>query len=516
MAGFRVGIGGIVHETNTYATDSFGPTDRDAFHAVAGDALLREHRGTRSCIGGMLDAAADPAVAAVVVPLWWSSAPPSGTIRRDAYELMRDELLRSIEEALPDLDALALDLHGAGVVGEDDDLEVDLGRAIRPLGGPDLPIVATLDLHGNIGDEMAGLYDLMFGYHLYPHTDMWERGDEAMRHLPRLLDRSLRPTTHVEHLPILLPTSTTDPGFPAAEMNDLCRRLESRPGVVDCTVFHGFPFTDVADVGVHVVVTTDDDAPLARAVGAEVGRWIWDNRERFRTESPTPEQAVRLALAADTTTGPVVINETSDNPGGGSPGDGTHLLRALLDAVPADEPRPSTGDPVAVFGFLCDPDAAIAAHAAGTGTTIELRLGGKHDELHGLPLDVTAYVKALTDGRFVLRSMSAGTRVNLGRSARLVIGGPRGNVEVIVTERRSQTLDAEIFRLHGIDVTACRIVALKSSNHFRAGFRDVASQIVTADAPGLTTNRVEVFEHRRATVPLWPQDPAAAYEPSTA
>jgi microcystin degradation protein MlrC len=198
-----------------------------------------------------------------------------------------------------------------------------------------------------------------------------------------------------------------------------------------------------------------------------------------------------------------VINETSDNPGGGTPGDGTHLLRALLEARPIDGG--------AVFGFVCDPEAAAAAHEAGVGTTFDVKLGGKHDALHGAPLDLTVYVKALTDGRFVLRALSAGTRVNLGPSARLVVGGRSGDVEVIVVSHRSQTFDEEIFRLHGIDVRERRIVALKSSNHFRAGFRDLASEIITADSPGLTTNRVEVFPHERATRPLWPQDPAATY-----
>jgi microcystin degradation protein MlrC len=504
VSAFRVGIGGIVHETNTYATEAFGPTGLDSFRAFEGEALVRSQRGTRTCLGGMLDAAAD--LDAEVVPLWWAGAEPSGTIARNAYEAMRDRLLDAIRAALP-LDALALDLHGAGVVGDAEDLEADLGRAIRDLVGHDLPIVVSLDLHGNISDEMARLYDVMLGYHLYPHTDMWERGDEAMRLLPSLLDGSVRPTTHVEHLPILLPTSTTDPGFPAADMNERCRELEQRPGVIDCTVFHGFPFTDIEDVGVHVVVVTDDDPALARAVGAEMGRWVWEHRERFRIESPTPEQAVRLALGADTTTGPVVINETSDNPGGGAPGDGTHLLRALLDA----DPPAGAG---IVFGFLCDPDVAAAAHAAGVGATIDVALGAKHDTLHGAPVEARAYVKCLTDGRFVLRAMAAGARVNLGPSARLVLGGRDGAVEVIVTTHRSQTIDQEVFRLHGVDVTTCRIVALKSSNHFRAGFRDLASQIVTADSPGLTTNRVEVFDHPRATRPLWPQDPAATYEPS--
>ena len=50
----------------------------------------------------------------------------------------------------------------------------------------------------------------------------------------------------------------------------------------------------------------------------------------------------------------------------------------------------------------------------------------------------------------------------------------------------AEGLDAEIFLLHGIDVTRCSVAGLKSSQHFRAGFGDLASAIFTVDAPGLT------------------------------
>jgi microcystin degradation protein MlrC len=495
---FRVGVGGIVHETNTYAVETLGPTDLDAFAQVAGDDLLRVHRGTRTCIGGMIDAAAD--LGAELVPLWWSSAQPSGTVSAGAYRAMRTSLLDAITAAGP-LDALALDLHGGGVAEEAEDLEADLGRAVRRLVGPDLPVVVTLDLHANVSDAMADVFDVMIGYHLYPHTDQWERGDEAMRLLPRLLDGSLRPRTHVEHLPILLPTSTTDPGHPAADMNEVCRLLEAEPGVVDCTVFHGFPFTDVPEVGVHVVTTTDADPDLARRTAATVSTWIWDAKDRFRVENPTPDQAVRAALAMDGQ--PIVINETNDNPGGGAPGDGTQLLRALIDQRAAN----------ALFGFLCDPESAAICHEAGVGAVVHLRLGGKHGPLHGETIETDAYVKCLTDGRFTLRAFAEGSRLSLGRSARVVLGDRHGGIEVIVTERRGQTLDDAIFRLHGIDVTEYKVVALKSSNHFRAGFRDLAAAILTSDAPGLTTNRVEVFDHPRSRRALWPRDPDATYAP---
>jgi microcystin degradation protein MlrC len=286
----RVGLGGIVHETNTYALDTFGPTGLDSFHRMWGDRMVERSRGVRTCLGGFLDGLAE--LGADPVPLWWASAEPSGTIALDAYESLRDQLLAAIEDALP-LDALALDLHGAGVVDGVEDLEGDLGRAIRELVGPELPIVVSLDLHGNITDAMAEHFDVMLGYQLYPHTDMWERGHEAVHLLPALLDGSLRPVTHVEHLPILLPTSTTDPGFPAHAMNEVCRRLEEQPGVVDCTVFHGFPFTDVVDVGVHVVVVTDGDPSLARRPSRR-SAWRWrptSGRSSSTTRRTTPVAA---------------------------------------------------------------------------------------------------------------------------------------------------------------------------------------------------------------------------------
>ena len=141
-----------------------------------------------------------------------------------------------------------------------------------------------------------------------------------------------------------------------------------------------------------------------------------------------------------------------------------------------------------------------------------MRLGGKHDELHGEPLTLRAYVKGLTDGRFTMRFLAAGAAAAPRKTARLVVDG----LDIVVISVRQQTYDPGLFTLHGIDLARCRIIALKSSNHFRAGFAPLAAQIITADAPGLTTTRVEVFDHTRATRALWPTDPDAAYAPGAA
>jgi microcystin degradation protein MlrC len=189
-----------------------------------------------------------------------------------------------------------------------------------------------------------------------------------------------------------------------------------------------------------------------------------------------------------------VVAEISDNPGGGAPGSGTHVLRALLAA---NEPR-------TCFGYIVDPATVDQAVAAGVGATIQARIGGYTDELHGPPIDAEAYVKVISDGEFIASTpMGAGGTVRLGPMARLVIG----NVDVIVGTNRAQTFDAELFRLNGIDVSQMRMICLKSTQHFRAGFEPIAGTIIRADTPGYTTSRLSNLPYTRINRPIWPLDP---------
>jgi microcystin degradation protein MlrC len=488
----RIAVGGLSHETNTYAVASTGMTTEDRFFTLSGERIREQFSGSGWAIGGVLDECARRGDDAI--PTFFAWAEPSGTIDADTYLALKVRLLDAIGAAMP-VDAVALELHGAGVVEGIDDLEADIGAAIREIVGPDTPIAGTLDLHGNATPAMASTYDLLLGCHLYPHTDLYDRGVEAVELLHRIVDDGLRPVIHVEQLPMLMPTTTTDGDSPAARANAVCATIEARPGVIDCTLMHGFPYTDVPDTGASIIAIADGDRRLASEVGNEMARWVWANREDFRSENDTPESAVRKA--ANATAHPVVINETSDNPGGGTPGDGTHLLRAMLDAGLTD----------ACFGFISDPEVVDAAIAAGVGNTVKVHLGGKHDDLHGSPIQLEGLVRCITDGRFVLRAMLAGLELDLGPSVRLTVDG----VDVVVMSKPFQTIDPEVFLLHGIDVTRYKVIGLKSSQHFRAGFRDLAAQIVTADSPGLTTARVEVFDHVRLARPTWPIDPKAQY-----
>ena len=489
----RIAVGQIAHETNTFCR---GETEVEAFRKLAwhrGPEVVARHRGVRTDVGGMLAAA--ERLGLEVVPTFAANAEPSGTISAAAYAALRDELLAGLRAAGP-VDAVCLSLHGAGVAAGVDDLEGDLLGHVRALVGAKTPIVVTLDLHGNVTPAMAELADLLLGVNFYPHVDEFERGVEAVERAAQLARGELRPAAHLAQLPMMIAASTTDLS-PARDVNEACWAWEARPGILDCTFFHGFPHTDTPRVGVTVYAASDDDADLARRAAEDVARTIWRLRDGFLLEPIPPAEAIRRALAvADR---PVIVNEKADNPGGGAPGDGTHLLRAMLESNLSD----------ASFGFVADPETAAQAHAAGVGQTIAVRLGGKTDDLHGAPIETDAYVKCLTDGRFALQTpMGRGMPVDLGPCARLVVGG----VDVIVSSVRTQTLDPEVFLLHGIDVARCKIVALKSSAHFRAGFAPIAAEMIRCDTPGLVSADLTTFPYQQLQRPIWPLDRDVTYE----
>lgn len=493
---FRVAVGQYAHETNSF---SLGLTGLDAFterNYAEGAAIFESMGGTRTYVGGMLKAAAD--LGADVAPLLSTSATPSGHITAQTHAHIKKEMLRLLKEAMP-VDAVCLALHGAGVAEGVFDIEGDILKDVRALVGPDIPIAVTLDLHGNITQQMVDHATGLFGVHYYPHVDMYERGLEAMQFLGQVLKGAVRPRMVIETIDLLIPSTNTESPVILA-LNEFCWATEKQPGIIDCTLFHGFARSDTPHTGMSVVAIADGDETAARKAALAVKEQVLARTEQLRPQLKTPAEALRDALAIEG--GPIVINDMSDNPGGGGAGDSTGLLGPIL--AMADQIRAQAakeGLLPATFGFMFDPAVAKLAHEAGVGATISCQLGAKTDDRHGEPLEVKAYVKCLTDGRFIQTSpMGRGTKVNMGQMARLVIDG----IDVLVSSVRAQTLDDEVFRLHGIDVTRYKLVALKSANHFRAGFDPLAKAIVTADGPGLSARDVRLWPYQNLRRPLWP------------
>jgi len=485
----RIALAGISHETNTYCG---GQTRKADFYTFRGAELLNT-AGQESDVGGAVDACAR--LDCEAVPILFATTQPSGTIEREAYEDLKAEILDGLAQAGP-FDGCVLLLHGAGVVDGIADLEGDLAAGVRKTLG-DVPITASFDLHGNITQAMADQLNGIFVCHHYPHIDLHLRAAEAVACVVDMAKSGRRARCEVIQLPLLLPTTTTYEGI-GEEMLEHLLQHQKDADCLNLSWFHGFPYTDVAHVGSFVAASYYPDADDGQAMrhAQAFADELWERREEFRAQSLDAAQAI--AQAQSYTQYPVVIHETSDNCGGGAPGDGTHLLRGMLDAGLGED---------ACFAFVVDAEVAAQAHDAGVGAEINVSLGGKTDDLHGEPLHLNAYVKALHDGRLVMQHMFRGAPINVGPMARLVVD----KMDIVVASRRNQTFDQEPFLAVGIDVMKYKYVALKSSNHFRAGFQELASAIVTADTPGLTTHKIEVFPRQNTRRRLWPIDDQAVY-----
>jgi microcystin degradation protein MlrC len=138
----------------------------------------------------------------------------------------------------------------------------------------------------------------------------------------------------------------------------------------------------------------------------------------------------------------------------------------------------------AVLGMLIDPASAERAHAAGLHSTLDFSLGGKSGIAGDAPLAGEFTVERLGDGRFTCSGpMFKGFRMTLGNMALLRSRAAPG-VRVVLASRKCQAADQEMFRHLGVEPRASRIVALKSSVHFRADFEPIAREVLVVKSPG--------------------------------
>lgn len=497
----RIASGGVQHETNTFSEVPTTLADfvRDSNCGdtlEGGDTIFERFRGTGSIHGGYISGAESAGFE--LVPLLCARAQPSGLVEAESFDTMLNWFLERLEQARP-FDGVLLDLHGAMVAEHHNDAEAAFVAAVREVVGAEMPIVVTLDLHANISARLAELSDVIIGFDTYPHVDMHERGHEAAELIARIVKGEVKPVQEFRQLPLItLPPKQCTLRDPMQKLMEQVHQLEAEPGVLTATVAMGFPFADIPDTGVSILVTTDGDAELARAKADELAGWLWELRDALQPELTTIEDVI-TCVNEHPDEGLVIFADGSDNPGGGAPCDGTVALHAMIDA----------GFKGGVVGVIFDPETAAQAHEAGVGATIPVRLGGKTDNLHGKPVEQDAYVRVLSDGRYTYRGpMMQGVQDNLGPTATLVVGG----VEIVVSSQRRQCFDAEMLRIAGVDPTSRRLLVLKSAVHFRADFGPLASRIFDADTPGIHRPDLADFDFKNVRRPVYPLDQEAQWQ----
>ena len=493
----RIAVGGFQHETNSFAAvkaDFAQFETADGWPGLSrGAALEPALAGINLPAAGFIDAAT--AAGHTIAPLLWCSASPSAPVTDDAFERITAMLAADLRAAGP-VDAVYLDLHGAMVTESIPDGEGEILARIRAVVGPDLPVVASLDLHANVTRRMVDLADILVPYRTYPHVDMAETGARAAALLDRMLAgwRPGKAFRQAEFLISLVAQCTL--AAPARDLYALLADLEHRHGV-SLGFSMGFPAADFADCGPSLVGYGADAAALAAATD-ELMAEIAAAEPDFVPALLPPDAAVAEArrLAADARR-PVVLADTQDNPGGGAESDGVVLLDALI-----------RGDAQgAVLGVLADAATATAAHAAGLGAVLDRGIGAGSAYGGQRPLQGRWTVEALGDGRFTgTGPFYGGNRMQLGPMA--LLRHP-GGVRVVVSSRKQQAADQAMFRHLGVEPSAQKILALKSSVHFRADFGPIAEAVLVVEAPGpnLADPAAQPFTRLRDGVRLRPLGP---------
>lgn len=472
MKSRRVAFAGFIHETNTFAPTkaSYDAFLKGSGHLplCRGEEMIELVKGANTGIEGALDYAREAMWE--VVPVLRASAVPSAHVTQEAFERIATDIVDGIVAALP-LDGIYLDLHGAMVCEHLDDGEGELIARIRKAVGYDIPVSVSLDLHGNMTEQSMRDSDVMVGYRTYPHVDMALTGYRAAVLLDRLMngDRFAKAFRQIDYLiPISWQCTEMEP---AQSIYAKLAALEEREGVVSMSFFTGFPAADFVDCGA-TVLAYGETQDVADKAADDLKALIDASEEAFAGKVYTPDEGVKEAMRiAATATRPVILSDTQDNPGAGGDSDTTGMLRALVDNDAQN----------AALGLLYDPDAALAAQAAGVGATIRIALGGKSNIPGDAPFETDFVVEALSDGFTRVSGPYYGdTLMRLGPSACLRVGG----VRIAVASHKVQMADRDLFRYLGIEPETASILVNKSSVHFRADFQPIAESILVCAAPG--------------------------------
>jgi len=488
----KILFGEFMAEVSTFAPGKMDFDKLTALRWSEGEGLFKDFRGKTDFLSGMIEVADKNNVELIPTFATWNAGP---MLERETYLNLIEKITDKLTQVKDEISGICFAFHGGGVAEGVADLEADILKKMREIVGEEMPIVITLDLHTNMSKAKLDGTRYWVGCKEYPHVDCDYAGRVAMDILLKTINKEIKPVVKVVQIPLLMaPSQGSTYVEPAKSIKEYMMNYVKEHNLLDASWLHGFPYADVDFLGTSVVVITDNDEALATKAANDIANKIWSHKDDLQANSYDAEGAINKALELLKSEGhPIIINETSDNPGGGPLGNGTHLLRDLL----------KKNIEKSCFGFIYDPKLASLAHEAGEGCILhDITIGVDTDEFSGGPITVKeAYVKNLSDGVVVVRNpIIKGQTLDLGKSARLVIG----NVDVIVCSTPSQTFDDTIFELSGIDVKECSIIALKSIQHYRGFFQDVAAGFVTADTPGYTSSNFSYFKYNKLQRPIYP------------
>ena len=485
----RIAIAEFKQETNTFVPFTTTVKTFEDQYLHRGEAMLTAFGNARLEVPGALDACRE--AGATPLPLLATMAMASGTVERASFDILMNEILERLRAVLP-VDCVFLALHGAMILEDEPDAEAETVRRVRAELPPGTPIAVSLDLHGHITAAMIQPDVAYIGYREFPHIDMYETGYRATRLLIDWINGKVKPVMALakRHM-VFSPDSARTTAPPLSDIVAEGRAMEERGEVLHVSLFPVQPWIDTPDLGFAALVC-GEDLQKTQVAADKLAQMAWDRRKEFEPDVTPLDEIIRIGL---TSPGLTVASDSGDTPSGGAAADSTAVLAALLHAG-ADR-----ADRISIC-TICDAEAAAQAAKAGVGKTITLGVGHKRSGL-GDPLTITAKVKTVSDGQYVLEGPGGNGMVGeMGLTVVLAIGSIRVNLRSIPHFE----WDLGIHKSVGLDPASAALVFVRSPSHFRVSYTPIAQRIFLADTPGPTCVNMRRIPFTKVTRPFYPLD----------
>lgn len=483
----RVGIIALLHESNTFISQ---PTTLGHFQEnwlLTGEAVREAVIGTHHETGGFFEGLEHQQIEAV--PIFAGRAVPYGAITAETFDALLETMFTELER-VRQLDGILVAPHGATVSEEHRDADGYWLAELRKRVGNEMPLIGTLDPHANLSTLMVDSTNALIAYRSNPHLDQRARGIDAANLMARTLRGEVKPT-QVGSFPAMAINIerqlTTEPHL--VPLYELADGLLNVSGVLSNSILLGFPYADVEEMGSAAIAVTNDEPGLAREHANQLGEYLWNHREAFAGQMISIDEALERSASLK---GPICLLDMGDNAGGGSPADSTHMAHAILRHKLSN-----------VFMCLYDPESVEQAAFAGKGANVELRVGGKTDELHGEPLQGDFKVIGIYDGRFTEPQPRHGgfTQCDQGRTA--IVQNDAG-LTLMLTSRRMPPFSLQQLISCDVDPGSFHILVAKGVNAPVAAYDPICKHLIRVNTPGCTTADMTMldFKHRRR--PLFP------------
>ena len=487
----RVGILALLHESNTFISQ---PTHLEHFAQswlFEGDQVRTHIGSSHHEVGGFFEGLETADIEPIGV--FAARATPYGTITAQTFNQLLKRLFAAIEQTTAQhgpLDGWLLAPHGATVSEDYPDADGHWLSLVRAHLGLEVPLIATLDPHGNLSPEMVQACDALISYRSNPHLDQRARGLEAAQLMARTLRGEVQPTMAACLPPLAINIErqlTSEPQLRA--LYELADRMCSDPAVLSNSIMLGFPYADVTEMGSAAIVVTDQNLPLAQRLVADLGEYLWSHRSEYLGHmialDAALDQATRLS-------GPVCLLDMGDNVGGGSPADSTLLAHAIFQRQIPDS-----------FVCLYDPESVQQAIAAGPTTRLKMTLGGKTDQQHGAPLSAEFTVVSLHDGKFTEPEARHGGLTDCDQGPTAIVQSDHG-LTVMLTSERMPPFSLQQLISCDIDPGAFHLLVAKGVNAPVAAYAPICTHLIRVNTAGCTTADMESLDFQYRREPMFP------------